>query len=179
MTTISAVIPPPSPVPSIAAYNIRFLSLSDSSEQRAQHQRKLANVQHLVQQYTMTAILETHVTGAKAELFLCRCVEGTRRFFTHGMAVNVQETWADHFNPALVTVVDGVIIALVWEYDGSKHVAFSFRMDAHADATRIHQLQQTTQWAKENVSSADIVFFARDRNFVGSDSERWSSASSV
>ena len=54
MTSMSAVIPPPSPVPSIAAYNIRFLSLSDSSEQRAKHQRKLANVQHLVQQYTMT-----------------------------------------------------------------------------------------------------------------------------
>ena len=61
-----------SPVPSIAAYNIRFLSLSDSWEQRAQHQRKLANVQHLVQQYIMTAILETHVTGAKAE-FLSLC----------------------------------------------------------------------------------------------------------
>ena len=86
---MSAVIPPPSPVPSIAAYNIRFLSLSDSSEQRAQHQRKLANVQHLVQQYTMTAILETHVTGAKAELFFCRYVAGTRRFFIHGMAIIV------------------------------------------------------------------------------------------
>ena len=103
-----------------------FFSLSDSSEQRAQHQRKLANVQHLVQQYTMTAILETHVTGAKAELFFCRYVEGTRRFFIHGMAVIVQETWVDHFNPALVTVVDGVIVAIVWEYDGSKHFAFFF-----------------------------------------------------
>ena len=69
MTSLSAVTSPPSPVPSIAAYNIRFLSLSDSSEQRAQHQRKLANVQHLVQQHVMTAILETHVTDAKAELF--------------------------------------------------------------------------------------------------------------
>ena len=47
MTSMSAVIPPQSPVPSIAAYNIRFLSLSDSSEQRAQYQRKLADVQHL------------------------------------------------------------------------------------------------------------------------------------
>ena len=153
MTTVSAVIPPPSPVPSIAAYNIRFLSLSDSSEQRAQHQRKLADVQHLVQQYTMTAILETHITVAKAQRFFCRSVEGTRRFFTI-----VQENWADHFNPALVTVVDGVIVALVWEDDGSKHFAFFFSLDAHAEATRIHQLQQATQWAKENVSSADIVF---------------------
>ena len=86
---------------SIAPYNIHFLSLSDSSEQRAQHQRKLANVQHLVQKHTMTAILETHVTGAKAELFFCRYVESTHRFFIHGMAVLVQEAWADHFNPVL------------------------------------------------------------------------------
>ena len=46
-------------------------------------------------------------------------------------------------------------------------------------ATRFHQLRQATQWAEENVSNADIVFFAGDRNFVRSDSERWSSASSV
>ena len=81
-----------------------------------------------------TLFNNTHVTGAKAELFFCRYVEGTRRFFTHVMAVIVQETWADHFNPALVTVVDGVIVALVWEYDGSKHFAFFFRLDAHAEA---------------------------------------------
>ena len=96
----------------------------------------------------MTAILETHVTGAKAELFLCRCVEGTRRFFIHGMAVLVQEAWADRFNPALVTVVDGVIVALVCECDGSKHFAFFFRLDAHAKATRIHQLQQSNSMGK-------------------------------
>ena len=92
----------------------------------------------------MTAILETHVTGAKAELFFCRYVEGRRRFFIHGMAVLVQEAWADRFNPDLVTVV-----ALVWECDGSKHFAFFFRLDAHAEATRIHQLQQATRWAKK------------------------------
>ena len=74
-------------------------------------------------------------------------------------------------NPALVTVVDGVIVALVWEYDGSKHFAFFFRLDAHAEATRIHQLRQATQWTKENVSSADIVFFGGDRNFVRSEVE--------
>ena len=61
----------------------------------------------------MTAILETHVTGAMAELFFCRHVEGTRRLFVHGMAVIVQEAWADHFNPSPKTAVDGVIIALV------------------------------------------------------------------
>ena len=95
------------------------------------------------------------------------------------MAVLVQEAWADRFNPALVTFVDSVIVALVWEFDGSKHFAIFFRLDAYAEATRIHQLRQATRWAKENVSSADIVVFAVDRNFVRSDLERWSSASSV
>ena len=116
MTTMSAVIPPPSPVPSIAAYNIRYLSLSDSSEQRAQHQRKLANVQHLVQQYTTTAILETHVTGAKAELFFCCYVEGTRRFFIHGMAVIVQEIWS-LTSPGVVSIPTLLIMphgSLMW-----------------------------------------------------------------
>ena len=127
----------------------------------------------------MTAILETHVTGVKAELFFCRHVEGTRRFFVHGMAVLVQEAWADHFNPTLLTVVDGVIIALVWECGASRHFAFFFRLDAHAEAIRIHQLQQATRWAKEHVRTEDVVVFAGDRNFVRSDFERWSSASSV
>ena len=61
---------------------------------------------------------------------------------------------------SLVTVVDGVIVALVWEYDGSKCFAFFFRLAAHAEATRIHQLRHATRWANENVSSADIVVFA-------------------
>ena len=77
----------------------------------------------------------------------------------------LQESWADHFNPVLVTVVDGVIVVLVWECDGTKHFAFCFRLDAHAEATRIHHLRQATQWAKEKISNADIVFFAGDRNF--------------
>ena len=74
----------------------------------------------LFQQYVMTAILESHVTGAKAELFFCRYVEGTRRCFVHGMAVFVQEVWANHFNPCLESVVEGVIIALVWEHDQTR-----------------------------------------------------------
>ena len=53
------------------------------------------------------------------------------------MAVIVQETWTDHFNPALVTVVDGVIVALVmdpnilpsfsvWTHVLKQHVIISF-----------------------------------------------------
>ena len=30
------------------------------------------------------------------------------------MAVIVQETWADHFNPVLVTVVDGVVVTVAF-----------------------------------------------------------------
>ena len=146
MIAVSATTSPPSPVPSIAAYNIRFLTLSDSSEQRAQHQRKLASVQHLAKQYVMTAVLETHVTGAEAELFFCRNVEGTRRFFVHGMAVIVQEAWA--------------------------------RLDAHAEATQIQQVRRATLWAKEHVCREDVVIFAGDRNFVRTDSERWTCSSS-
>ena len=129
-------------------FHIRFLPPSDGPEQRAQHQRKLAIVQHLAKQCVMTAILETHVTGAKAELFFCRCVEGTRRFLVHGMAVTVQEVWANHFNPSLETVVDGVIIALVWKCGHSRQFAFFLRLDAHAEATRIQQLRQANPMGK-------------------------------
>ena len=72
----------------------------------------------------MTAILETHVTGAMAELFFCRHVEGTHRLFVHGKAVIVQEALADHFNPSPKTAVDGVIIALVWKCGQSRHAFF-------------------------------------------------------
>ena len=54
-----------SSMPSIVAYNTRFLSLSPG--QHDQRARKLANVRHLVKQYTMTALLETHVDGATAD----------------------------------------------------------------------------------------------------------------
>ena len=83
MMAVSAATSSPSPAPSIAAQNIRFLSLSDILEQRAQHQQKLANVQHLAKQFVMTANLETHVTGAKAELFFCR----------YGHAVSLFMAW--------------------------------------------------------------------------------------
>ena len=175
----SVATSPPSPVPSIASYNIRFLSLSDSLEQRAQFQRKLTSVQHLVRQYVMTAILETHVTGAKAELLFCHCVEGTRRFFVHGMTVLVQEVWSNHFNPCLESVVEGVIIALVWEHDQTRHFAFFFRLDAHSEATRVQQLREASRWAREHVRNGDVVVFAGDRNFVRADSERWTSSASV
>ena len=50
------------------------------------------------------------------------------------------------------------------------------RLDAHAEA-RIQQLRRATRWAKEHVCR-DVVIFAGDRNFVRTDSERWTSSSS-
>ena len=47
----------------------------------------------------------------------------------------------------------------MWECGASRHFAFFFRLDAHAEATRIHQLQQATRWAKENVRTEDVVVF--------------------
>ena len=70
MTTMSAIIHhhhqsrPLLPTISVSFHSVTVRnSVLNTNE-------KLANVQYLVQQYTMTALLETHVTGAKAELFL-------------------------------------------------------------------------------------------------------------
>ena len=60
----------------------------------------------------MTAFLEIYVTGAQAELFFCRYVEDIRCFFLYHMAVLVQEAWTNHFNPALVTVADGMTVTV-------------------------------------------------------------------
>ncbi len=57
----SAVGTAPSSIPSIVAYNIRFLSLSPN--QQEQWAKKLANVRFLASQFTVTALLETHVGG--------------------------------------------------------------------------------------------------------------------
>ena len=115
--------------------------------------------------------MRLRLLAPKLSFSFCRYVEGTRRF--------VHPWHGGSCAGNLVTVVDGVKVALVWVCDGSKHFAFFFRLDAHAEATLIYQVRLATRWAKENVSSADIVVFAGDRNFVRSDSERWSHASPV
>ena len=38
--------------------------------------------------------------------------EDIRCFFLYDMAVLVQEAWTNHFNPALVTVADGVTVTV-------------------------------------------------------------------
>ena len=47
--------------PSLALYNVRYLSLSDNLEQRKQWKRKVDNVQKLVEQSAIVGVLGTHV----------------------------------------------------------------------------------------------------------------------
>ena len=152
-------------LPSIAAYNIRFLSLSPN--QKDQWSRKLSSVKYLASQFTMTALLETHVAGVKAEMFFCRHVEGTKRFYEHGIAVLVQEAWAITYK---------LLVAMPWEVSGKRNFVFFLRLDAHAESMRRSQLAQATRWANGRVRPGDWTAFAGDRNFVRDDSERQSSS---
>ncbi len=171
---IDAVDAQAPPLPSFAAYNIRFLSLSNS--QRDQWTRKLANVKHLVKQYTMTALLETHVDGAKADLFFCRHVEGVSNYYASGFAVLVQQEWASLHRPELHVVVPGAMVAMTWAVEDTKNFIFFMRLDAHSEATRCQQLVQATRWGKDRIGEGDWVGFAGDRNFVYSAEERQSSS---
>ena len=163
-----------SSTPSIAAYNIRFLSLS--SGQHNQWARKLANVRRLASQYTLTGLLETHVDGATADLFFCRHVEGLTNFYADGFAVLASSVWADLFKPVLRVVVPDAVVAMCWESEGIRHTVFFLRLDAHSEGKRCEQLDLASAWARARVRVGDWVAFAGDRNFVRVSEER-SSAS--
>ena len=162
----------PLPLPSIAAYNIRFLSLSPN--QKDQWQRKLSNVKHLAKQYNMVALLETHVAGDKADLFFCKHVDGVERFYQQGMAVLVQKEWAEVYKPEMHVVVPDAMVAMVWEHNGINHFVFFLRLDAFAESARREQLRAATAWARGRVRATDWVAFAGDRNFVQFEAERQS-----
>ena len=104
---------PSSPLPSIAAYNIRFLSLPQGQSER--WEQKPDNVRRLAKQYTMTALLETHADGPKADLLFCRHVDGVSRFYERGIAVLIQNSWADFYKPEFHVVIAEVMVAIVWE----------------------------------------------------------------
>lgn len=171
-----AVNLPPAPVPSIAAYNIRFLSLSASSERRDQWVRKVNNTKCLCDRFTMVALLETHVEGCKAELFFGRHIDGTERYYAEGFAVLVQADWASLFQPKLEVVVARAMTVMFWEHNGGRYFVFFFRLDAFSEAARCTQLHQATRWVRDNVRQGDWVAFAGDRNFVANDVERQSGA---
>ena len=80
--------PAPLLPPSLAAYNIRFLSLSQN--QKDQWVRKTDNVKWLTRQHELVALLETHEGAEKADLFFGTHIPGVRRFYEQGIAIFVQ-----------------------------------------------------------------------------------------
>ena len=169
-----ASVSTPSSLPSIAAYNIRFLSLSPSQE--AKWKNKLDNVRHLTKEFTITALLETHVGRAEADLHFCRHVKGTTNYYEHGFAVLVQDDWASAYKPELHVVVPDAIVVLMWEHRDVQHYVFFMRLDAFSESTRRSQLREATQWSANRVRRGDWVCFAGDRNFVCDHTERESSS---
>ena len=149
MMNDAAIGSTPPPLPSFAAYNIRFLSLSPN--QKDQWRRKLLNVKHLTKQYNMVSLLETHVSGDKADMFFCKHVDGVEKFYQQGMAVLVQKEWADVYTPEMQVVVPDAVVAMVWEHNGMNHFVFFIRLDAVAEFTRREQLRAATVWAKGHV----------------------------
>ena len=164
----------PSAQPSIAAYNIRFLSLSQGQEE--QWKAKIANTRYLVRQFTMVALLETHVGESKADFCFCRHIDGVTRLYADGFAVLVQSSWAETHRPVLHVVVPDAMVAVCWEISGINHFAFFLRLDAFSERTRSDQLARASQWARDQVGAGHWVVFAGDRNFVRTISERQSAS---
>ncbi len=167
---------PPLGPPSIAAYNVRYLSLSDNPTQREQWKRKVENVRCLADKHDIVAILETHVDGITAETFFCSGIDGTRRYYDDDIAILVNEKWHQQMRPDFVVVIPAVMVALTWHQGGLRHWVFLFRLDAHREQTRVNQLQRATEWAQQHVGASDWVAFLGDRNFVQHYSERESSS---
>ena len=129
----------------------------------------------LASQFTVTALLETHVGGADADLFFCRHVDGVRRLYSDGFAILVQYEWADFYKPVLSVVIPDAMMVLTWEASDTKYFLFIRRLDAHSEAKRREQLSQATRWARDRIHAGDWVAFAGDRNFVRLRDERQSS----
>ena len=100
---VEAHVLAPPPLPSFAACNIRSRSISRS--QKEQWSKKLDNVRSLTKDFTMTALLETHVGGPKADLFFCKHVDDVSRCYEHGIAVLAQRAWAELSKPELQVVL--------------------------------------------------------------------------
>ena len=112
--------------PSVAAYNIHYLSLSESEIQRRQWNKKLANVQHLVKTHEVVALIETHADAITAETFFGSSIEGTHRFYDEDIAVFVRDEWYRKHRPEFGVVIPKVMVTLSWFYSGVRHWAFFF-----------------------------------------------------
>ena len=73
--------------PTIAAYNIRYLSLSHN--QKEQWNAKLDNAKWLAKENDMVALFETHAKAAKADMFFCSHIPGVNAHYDDGIAVLV------------------------------------------------------------------------------------------
>ena len=163
--------------PSFALYNIRFLSLSPTKQQRRQWQRKVANVQTLCRECTIVGLVETHVAPRRAHRFFGQHIQGVATLYVDGMAVFINKGWAEERKPELHTVVPGAIVAVAWkDMDGRSCWLFFFRLDAFKEKVRRQQLAEATRWAHTHVGKRDWTAFAGDRNFTCHASERQSSA---
>ena len=142
--------------PSFALYNIRFLSLSPTKQQRRQWQRKVANVQTLCRECTIVGLVETHVAPRRAHRFFGQHIQGVTTLYVDGMAIFINKGWAAERKPELHTVVPGAIVAVAWkDMDGRSCWLFFFRLDAFKEKVRRQQLAEATRWANTHVGKRD------------------------
>ena len=114
MSSSQAEVTDPACPPSLAVYNTRFLSLSNSPEQREQWKKKIANVRHLVKQCDVVCVLETHVEGVTAEMFFGCNIDGTCRHYDHDIAVFINEKLHEVHKPRFEIIIPSVMVALSW-----------------------------------------------------------------
>ena len=134
-------LPSPASIPSFASYNIRFLSISQG--QQKQREKKLRNIQKLVQKHTIVAVLETHCTGLKAVHCFFSEIEGVKVFYQEGkeaIVFLVDEKWSKENSPELISIIPGVMATLHWKAEGRDSWLTSFRLDAKDEKERIRQL---------------------------------------
>ena len=155
-------LPSPASIPSFASYNIRFLSISQG--QQKQREKKLRNIQKLVQKHTIVAVLETHCTGLKAVHCFFSEIEGIKAYYGEGkeaIVFLVDEKWSTVNSPELVSIIPGVMTALHWKAAGRDSWLNSFRLDAKDEKERIRQLALGTLWAQKACRTERYYHFWR------------------
>ena len=131
-------LPSPASIPSFASYNIRFLSISQG--QQKQREKKLRNIQKLVQKHTIVAVLETHCPGLQAVHCFFSETEGIKTYYEEGkeaIVFLVDEKWSTENSPELISIIPGVMAALDWKAEGRDSWLISFRLDAKDEKERI------------------------------------------
>ena len=174
-------------MPSAAAWNIQYLSLSKSAKQKKQHRRKLECVKCLCRQFDILGVSETHVDEARARIFFFdHCVISTESltFYERGMAIVVKKQFAEKSKVEKVHVLaaePGVCFGVSWQLGEGEGKGWFLLLHLSAEskpAEKIRQLKEIAAWAREMLGPQDLVMFAGDRNFVKHQNERMSSRES-